>query len=206
MRSSNSTPIEINGQNAPMAPIAEIDHLDPNEDRASRFGIKPHGTIDVKAFRVAWTHLRNCADFLNLIEHYDVSEREALFLAGDVWATQISITALIDRLQLLARLGLPCTLSVAGCGAMQTDKCVIEWVQSEQGSVKLFTTAVELVIRAERIESAWVVTKPKANHSGVSLELYDRAGCAIMRVLGPMGHTENAVWQDIVGTLALWTR
>jgi putative heme degradation protein len=201
---NNALPFDADGRAAPATALAEYCCPVVEEDASPLFW-PPHRPerIDMNAFQDGWARMGSAEGFHSLLSHFGVDDFDALSLAGEIWATRITLDAFLARLKLLAELELPCILAFGPAGANRNHRILIDRVQSRKGHLHLLGDTMTFIVPKACMETAWVVTKPFAEGARMSLEVFDKRRVPLLRLRAEPDQRTRAVWRDIIGTLPL---
>lgn len=132
--------------------------------------------IDVAGLEAAWNALEDTHDFHRLLAQFHVGRVQALRLVDDSLACRVDSSSLSEVLHIAARDQLAIMAFVASPGVIQIHSGLIHTVKPTGPWLNVLDDDFNLHIRADRVDSAWVVQKPTRDSAVLSLELYDSEG------------------------------
>ena len=109
----------------------------------------------------------------------------------------ISITKLYERLTLLARLELPCTIRIAS-PALLMQQAVIDKVELGGDSLTIVGKDFNLRLLGPNIHSIRLVNQRDAENGITRLDIHHSQGMLYASIQPTPDGTGNAVWQDVM--------
>lgn len=163
----------------------------------------PDGDIDAEGLRKHWLALQDTHDFFALLRDFGVSRLQALRLAGEDLAFEVSTSAFKYALEKASETGLSIMIFVGNKGCIQIHTGPIKRVVEMQGWLNILDPGFDLHVREEQIDRAWVVRKPTVDGIVTSLELYDARGQQILTMFGERkpNNPELTEWTKLCGEL-----
>jgi len=122
---------------------------------------------------------------------------------GKVWSIALSLQALCQRMTLLSQLELPCTICIANPVVEQRCNGVIRRVERTDDRLSLLGEGFALHLRTRNIAAIWLVNHPASADDAPAVEIRNKAGGLVTRIVGPLDQIGNAVWQDVMGNPSL---
>ncbi len=164
--------------------------------------VRPESSIDVEGMRAAWHEMKSPRDFGRLLAKFQVTELQALHLAGSELAFRVPATTLEKVLGLCVELGVPISAVVRNRGIRQAHAGTLTRLV-RIGRWLTFTGATSrLRVRDDLAESAWIVRRPYRTGPVTSLELYDGAGEPLVSISGSREPGLRAAWAILISTFA----
>ncbi len=111
----------------------------------------------------------------------------------------LSIDAFCERIALLAELELPCAVHIANASAEQVSRGVVRRIEQDTERLNLFGDGFSLHLHRNNIDAIWLVNSAGGDDQGMAIEIHNRAGNLIARLLGIEDSVGSAVWQDVMG-------
>ncbi len=181
----------------------QIKTLKIPEKTLTKKTILPDEKIDVKAFQMEWLTLKDTHDFFPLLRKYELDRVQALRLAPNGYAYQVSNEALSKMLTLAARQQLPIMVFVNSPGCIQIHTGEVKKVVPMHNWINVMDPEFNLHVNLDGIAQTWVVKKPTADGVVTGLEIFDRDGNLIVYCFGKRkpGITELEEWRAIVKEL-----
>ncbi|MDE1181933.1 ChuX/HutX family heme-like substrate-binding protein [Paraburkholderia sp.] len=166
--------------------------------------VTPDEQIDVPAFRAAWDAMTDTHQFFGLLRKFKLTRTQALRLAETRYAQRVDNIAIQSVLEQAAQSGLSIMVFVGNQGMIQIHTGPVKNIQTMGPWLNVLDAAFNLHLRADLIDSAWVVRKPTSDGIVTSLELFDSKGESIALLFGARkpGSPELEGWREVVATLA----
>jgi putative hemin transport protein len=164
----------------------------------------PDERIDVAALRTGWDAMRDTHDFFPLLRRLGATRRQALRLAGEDRARETTGDALARVLGEVSEELWPIMIFVGSRGCLQVYSGPVARVRPTGPWLNVLDPGFNLHLRADRIASSWVVTKPTEAGPIRSLELFDADGEGIALVFAKRSDRskgEPAWWTELVSGL-----
>lgn len=144
----------------------------------------PDSEIDAEKMQAHWKALQDTHDFFQLLRDFGVSRPQALRLAGNGLAYEVSTSSLRHALQKAAKTGLSIMVFVGSKGCIQIHTGPIKRVVDAGGWLNVLDPRFDLHVKEASIAKAWVVRKPTVDGIVTSLEIYDKDGNQILQMFG----------------------
>jgi putative hemin transport protein len=152
--------------------------------------------------RAAWWEMKSPRDFGTLLAKFQVTEIQALHLAGSELAFRVPASTLEKLLGLCVELGVPISAVVRNRGIRQAYAGTLTRLV-RIGRWLMFTGATSrLRVRDDLAESAWIVRRPYRTGPATSLELYDASGEPLVSISGSREPGLRAAWAILISTFA----
>ena len=163
----------------------------------------PDSEIEAEGLRTHWKALQDTHDFFQLLRDFGVSRLQALRLAGQDLAYEVSTSSLRYALKKAAETNLSIMVFVGSKGCIQIHTGPIERVLDAGGWLNILDPRFDLHVKEENIAKAWVVKKPTVDGVVTSLEIYDKDGNQILQMFGERkpGQPELKDWAALCAEL-----
>lgn len=161
---------------------------------------KPDSEIGVDAFREAWLQLEDTHQFHGLLRKFGVARVQALRLAPEGHAYQISYASLKEIFQQAAATDLEIMVFVGNRGCIQIHTGPVKNLVQAGPWYNVLDPDFNMHMRETAIDSVWVVRKPTDDGIVTSIEVFDKQGGIIVQLFGKRkpGIPENENWRAIV--------
>jgi putative hemin transport protein len=161
------------------------------------------GEIDVAALRDSWSKLEDTHDFFGMLRRHKVERVQAFRLAGPDFAHPLAPTAGRSVLEAAARRALPIMIFVGNRGCIQIHTGTVKRLVTTGPWLNVLDPDFNLHFREDGVVSAWLVRKPTRDGDVTSVEIFDRAGEAIMTLFGKRkpGQPEDLAWRELANEL-----
>ena len=178
--------------------ITEVERSAPTKADATE-----EKNIDVAAFQQEWLDLKDTHDFFPLLRKYELQRLQALRLAPEGHAYQVSNNAIVQMCELAAKQGVPIMIFVQNTGCIQIHTGTIERLFPMENWFNIMDPEFNLHLNLDGIDQTWVVKKPTKDGIVTSLEVFDADGNLIVYCFGKRkpGIPELTEWQDIISKL-----
>ncbi len=155
--------------------------------------------IDVQGLQTAWEALTDSHEFFGLLRRFKVTRTQALRLAPENRAEQISFEIFQDMMAHCSRQVIPLMAFVGNHGCIQIHTGEVKNLIDTGNSYQMMNSQFSLSLDIKSIASVWKVVKPSTDGDIHSLELFDTAGELIVQVFGKRkpGHPELPAWREI---------
>ena len=159
--------------------------------------------IDVAGMRTAWSAMRDTHEFFGLLKQFNVTRTQALRLIGADYACAVAADACHLMLTRAAAAGTAIMCFVGNPGIIQIHTGPVSNIKLHDTWINVLDERFNLHLRADHIDSAWVVKKPTADGVVTSLELFDAHGETIAMFFGKRkpGIPELEEWRGLVADL-----
>ncbi len=160
--------------------------------------------IDVAGFQQAWLGLKDTHDFFGLLHDFGVSRRQAMRLAPQGHAEQISAASMKRILEGVSERGLEIMVFVGNRGCIQIHTGPVKKLLQTGPWFNVLDPEFNLHLREDAIESVWQVRKPTGDGLITSIETFDDAGRVIVQFFGKRkpGEREREDWRQVVSDYA----
>jgi len=165
---------------------------------------KPDHEIEVSAFRQAWLDLKDTHHFFGMLKKFGVLRRQAMRLAPEGYATQISVASLKRVLEAVSERNLEIMVFIGNKGCIQIHTGKIKKLLQTGPWFNVLDPDFNMHLREEGIESVWLVKKPTEEGIVTSLEAFDKKGHLIVQFFGKRkpGIPEHEDWRQVVADYA----
>jgi putative hemin transport protein len=160
--------------------------------------------VDTEKLTAAWDAMRDTHEFFPLLMRHRITRRQALRLAGPNRARRVVNSALNSVLESGAASGLPIMIFVGNPGVLQVRSGAVVNIKRLGPWLNVLDPDFNLHLREDLIDQAWVVHKPTAAGTVVSLELFAADGTTIAMLFvkrDDREQAENPAWRDLLATL-----
>ncbi len=161
---------------------------------------KPDHEIDIKAFQDAWLNLKDTHEFFGMLKKFELTRTQALRLAPEGYAQQISVQALKDTLTKASETLLPVMVFVGSVGCIQIHTGEIKKLVQTGPWFNVLDPEFNMHLREDGITSVWLVKKPTTDGAVHSLEVFDKNGEIIVQFFGKRkpGVPEDEAWRNVL--------
>lgn len=179
--------------------LTEVDRS-PLPPKAS----KPDEAVDVPAFQAAWLALQDTHDFLPLLKEYGLDRLQALRLAPEGYAQQVSRESVAALFQKAAEAQVPIMVFVNSSGCIQIHTGPVRKLLTMGDWFNVMDPDFNLHLNMKGIAQAWVVKKPTRDGLVTGLEAFDEEGEQIVYCFGKRkpGQPELESWRELVADTA----
>lgn len=188
-----------------VAEFTAADQSDGLEVAPPRRILTPRGddAIDVAGLRASWSAMKDVHHFHGMLQEYGVDRHQALRLAGDDFAREVTGCALSRVLHAAQASQMPFMVFVGNAGCIQIHTGTVQRVVEKDGWVNVLDPRFNLHARSDLIASAWVVVKPIREGVVTALELYDAQNRNVAILVGERqpGTPERAEWRALLDSL-----
>ncbi|MDN3547783.1 hemin-degrading factor [Mucilaginibacter aquaedulcis] len=161
---------------------------------------KPDHEVAVNAFQEAWIALQDTHDFHGLLKDYGLTRTQALRLAPDGYALQISLSSLKQVLTNASETSTPIMVFTGSAGCIQIHTGEIKKLVQTGPWFNVLDPEFNMHLREDGIDSIWLVKKPTADGLVHSIEVYDKEGNTIVQFFGKRkpGIPESEAWRALL--------
>jgi putative hemin transport protein len=161
---------------------------------------RPDSEVDVEALRAAWDTLHHSHEFFDMLRTFNVTRTQALRLAGESRAYQVSPASTEKLLTAASESEMPIMIFVGNRGMIQIHIGPVRRVVRMNDWLNVLDPGFNLHLRENLVASAWVVKKASDTGTVTSLELFDAAGDVIALFFSkrPDNAEESAAWRSLV--------
>ena len=163
----------------------------------------PDAEIDVEGFQKTWRELQDTHDFFGMLREYGVTRTQALRLAPEGYARQVSNESAVTVLEVARDNEVPIMVFVGSKGCIQIYSGKVNKLVRTGEWFNVLDPAFNLHLKDGEIAQAWVVTKPTVDGDVTALEIFDKDGEVIALFFGARkpGIPELEAWREIAGAL-----
>jgi len=164
----------------------------------------PDGEVDVAGFRQAWLDLKDTHRFFGMLQDFAVSRRQAMRLAPEGHATQISVASLKRILEGVSERDLEIMVFIGSRGCIQIHTGKAKKLLQTGPWFNVLDPEFNMHLREDAIESVWLVKKPTEDGIVTSLEAFDADGNVIVQFFGKRKPRipEREDWRQVVADYA----
>ena len=161
---------------------------------------KADNEIDVAGFRQAWLDLKDTHHFFGLLRDFGVARRQAMRLAPEGHATQISIASLKRILEGVSERDLEIMVFIGSRGCIQIHTGKAKKLLQTGPWFNVLDPEFNMHLREDGIESAWLFKNPTEDGIGTSLKAFDQYGTVIVQFFGKRKPRipEREDWRQVV--------
>lgn len=145
---------------------------------------KPDNEINIKAFNEAWISLQDTHEFHGLLKQYGLTRKQALRLAPNGYASQLSLENLKDILKEAVTAEVPIMVFTGNAGCIQIHTGEIKNILQTGPWFNILDPKFNMHLNQDGIASIWLVKKPTNKGLVHSLEIYDTEGNTIVQFFG----------------------
>lgn len=155
--------------------------------------------IDIEGFQSSWENLTDSHEFSGLLQRFRVSRTQALRLAPENRAEQISLDSFQDTMVHCLQHTIPLMAFVGNSGCTQIHTGETKNLIDTGNCYQIMNRKFNLSLTSKSIASIWKVAKPSADGDIHSLELFDADGELIVQFFGKRkpGIPELAAWREL---------
>lgn len=166
---------------------------------------KANEQIDVSGFKQAWLDLKDTHHFFGLLNKFGVTRRQAMRLAPDDYATQISVSSFKRIIEGVSERDLDIMVFIGNRGCIQIHTGKAKRLLQTGPWFNILDPEFNMHLREDAIESVWLVKKPTDDGIVTSLELYDADGGVIAQFFGKRKPRipELESWRQVVADYAV---
>ncbi|MCH2106582.1 MAG: hemin-degrading factor [Planctomycetes bacterium] len=164
---------------------------------------KPDQEIDVAGFQEAWLGMKDTHDFFMICHKYGVSRTQALRLAPEDHALEVSNDSFRRALEGARDGEFPIMVFVSSPGVIQIHTGPVKKLMEYGDWYNVMDPDFNLHVRETAIASTWIVRKPTKDGIVTSLELFDDKGENILLMFGARkpGKPELTEWLELTEAL-----
>lgn len=163
---------------------------------------KPIAEIDGTTLLADWSGMKDTHDFFGILRKHNVNRLDALYLAKD-YAWQLKKEALQSTLEVAAETKLPIMIFAGNRGNIQIHQGKIQTIRVMDQWLNVLDPDFNMHLRADHIDTLWVVKKPTEDGVVTSIEAFDAKKNMIAQFFGlrKPGIPELKGWAELVETL-----
>lgn len=165
----------------------------------------PDSEIDVAGFQQAWLDLKDTHDFFGLLRKFGVARHQAMRLAPEGLATEISIPSLKRIIEGAAERDLDIMVFIGSRGCIQIHTGKTKKLLQTGPWFNVLDPEFNMHLREDAITSVWLVKKPTEDGIVTSLEVFDKDGNIIVQFFGKRKPRipEREDWRQVVADYAV---
>ena len=170
----------------------------------SKTGVeKPDHEVAVNTFQEAWIALQDTHDFHGLLKEHGLTRTQALRLAPDGYAQQLSISSLKQILTSAAESSTPIMVFTGSAGCIQIHTGEVKKLVQTGPWFNVLDPEFNMHLREDAINTVWLVKKPTTDGLVHSVEVYDNEGNTIVQFFGKRkpGIPESEDWRAILNAV-----
>ena len=160
-------------------------------------------SIDVTAFRKAWSEMKDTHEFFGMLRKFNASRIDALKWAGPEYAKEFDKEKLLFVLEKASTDKTPIMIFVGNRGNIQIHQDYVRTIKVMDKWLNVLDPDFNMHLDTSLIHSSWIVRKPTKDGIVSSLECFDKHGEMIVQFFGlrKPGKPELDEWKTIVNTL-----
>ncbi|MGE9516448.1 MAG: hemin-degrading factor [Solitalea-like symbiont of Tyrophagus putrescentiae] len=166
---------------------------------------KPIADIDIVNFQKEWTELKDTHDFFLLLKKFGVSRTQALRLAPEGYAQQISIDSMKDIFKQISQKEAEIMVFVGNEGIIQIHTGKSSNILETGKWFNILDDEFNMHLNEDAIDNIWLVKKPTDDVQGEktiihSIEAYNKDNQLIVQIFGKRkpGIPESILWREIL--------
>lgn len=165
---------------------------------------KSDDEIDIVGFQQAWLNLKDTHEFFGLLGKYGITRRQAMRLAPEEHATQISVDSLKQIIENISERELEIMVFIGSRGCIQIHTGKAKKLLQTGPWFNILDPEFNMHLREDNIDSVWVVKKPTTDGIVTSLEAFDKNGNIIVQFFGKRKPRipEREDWRQVVADYA----
>jgi putative hemin transport protein len=163
---------------------------------------KPIAEVDGAALLGDWSGMKDTHDFFGILRKHNVNRLDALYLAKD-YAYQLKKESLQTALETAAQTKLPIMIFAGNRGNLQIHQGKVQTIRVMDQWLNVLDPDFNMHLRADLIDTLWVVKKPTDDGVVTSIEAFDSKKNMIAQFFGlrKPGIPELKDWATLVDTL-----
>jgi putative hemin transport protein len=164
---------------------------------------KPDHEVAVNVFQEAWIALQDTHDFHGLLKDHGLTRTQALRLAPDGYAQQLTLSALKQVLTKASDSSTPIMVFTGSAGCIQIHTGEIKKLVQTGPWFNVLDPEFNMHLREDGIDSIWLVKKPTTDGLVHSIEVYDNNGNTIVQFFGKRkpGIPESEAWRALLNDI-----
>ncbi len=161
--------------------------------------------INVVGFRDAWLALNDTHAFFGLLNKFGIARRQAMRLAPEGYAIEISFDALKKTIEAISERDLEIMVFIGNRGCIQIHTGKAEKLVQTGPWFNILDPEFNMHLREDAIDSVWVVKKPTDDGVVTSIEVFDAEGNIIVQFFGKRKPRipEREDWRQVLQDIAL---
>lgn len=166
---------------------------------------KPDTEINVAGFQEAWLSLKDTHAFFGLLNKFGIARRQAMRLAPEGYATEISLNALKKTIEGISERDLEIMVFIGNRGCIQIHTGKAKKLLQTGPWFNILDPEFNMHLREDAIDSIWVVKKPTDDGIVTSIEVFDAEGNIIVQFFGKRKPRipEREDWRLVLQDIAL---
>lgn len=158
--------------------------------------------VDATALTTDWANMKDTHDFFGILRKHNVNRLDALHVAKD-FAYQLKKESLQQLLESAAVQKLPIMIFAGNKGNLQIHQGKVQTIRVMDNWLNVLDPDFNMHLRADHIDTLWVVKKPTEDGVVTSLEAFDANKNMIAQFFGlrKPGIPELKDWASLVETL-----
>jgi putative hemin transport protein len=158
--------------------------------------------VDVAALRKAWLAMKGPNDFDALLARFQITELQALRLAGSELAYRLPVAMVENVLGACVDYGLPITVEMKDGRKRRAQTGRLLRVDRSGASLTLTGAKSFMEIRDDLADSAWIVRRPIAKGVMTRVELYTAAGVQLATICGATEESARVAWAILISAFS----
>jgi len=166
---------------------------------------KPDDSLDVSGFQQAWLALKDTHEFFGLLNKFGIARRQAMRLAPEGHAAEISLSSLKRILEGISERDLDIMVFIGSRGCIQIHTGKAKKLVQTGPWFNILDPEFNMHLREDAIDSVWLVKKPTSDGIVTSLEVFDAEGNIIVQFFGKRKPRipEREDWRQVVQDFAV---
>jgi putative hemin transport protein len=163
---------------------------------------KPIAEVNAVELLTDWSNMKDTHDFFGILRKHNVNRLDALYLATD-YAYQLKKESLQTVLEAAAQTKLPIMIFAGNRGNLQIHQGKVQTIKVMDQWLNVLDPDFNMHLRADHIDTLWVVKKPTEDGVVTSIEAFDSNKNMIAQFFGlrKPGTPELKDWAALVETL-----
>ncbi|TDQ08246.1 heme ABC transporter ATP-binding protein [Pedobacter metabolipauper] len=154
--------------------------------------------IDIQGFHTAWNTMKDSHEFFGLLHRFGLNRMQALRLAPEGRAMQMSLESFRRTIAHCAVNEVPVMIFTGNEGCIQIHTGSVKNLAPTGSWFNVLDPEFNLHVNEDGVSSLWHVVKPSTDGDVNSLELYNKDGEVILQVFGKRkpGIPELETWRE----------
>lgn len=150
-----------------------------------------------------WEKMKDTHDFFGMLRKHQVNRLDAVVLSEGKFSYRIAKDSLQDMLEKAAKEHLPIMVFAGNSGNLQIHQGKVQTIRVMDQWLNVLDPDFNMHLRADHIESAWVVKKPTDDGVVTGIEVFDKNKEMIVQFFGlrKPGIAELERWRTLVAEL-----
>jgi putative hemin transport protein len=164
---------------------------------------KPINEVDATALLTDWENMKDTHDFFGMLRKHKVNRFDAVVLAEGKFAYKLDKVAIQTMLEKAATDHLPIMIFAGNHGNLQIHQGKVQTIRVMDNWLNVLDPDFNMHLRADHVDTAWVITKPTSDGVVTSIEVFDRNQEMIVQFFGlrKPGIPELTTWRELVAQL-----